>query len=160
MSTSRFPSTFLAFLFLRALDKSVSFLFSISLRRFRFSADLSPLCLAVKIVTIDNRSSASSPDSVSSTLMSEPSTTIFVSCLLKIHSTSSKAKRQRRSLWVTTTSSISLWYDRSKMDVKPLRFQLRPDPMSLMSSWSGHFCLRYSHCLSRSSFCFSELTRA
>lgn len=97
------PSTFLAFLFLRALDKSVSFVFSISLRRFRFSADLSPLCLTVKIVTIDNKSSASSLDSVSST--SELSTTTLISCLTKIHSTSSKAKRQSRSLWVTTTSS-------------------------------------------------------
>ncbi|UZO15911.1 uncharacterized protein OCT59_007320 [Rhizophagus irregularis] len=37
-------------------------------------------------------------------------------------------------------SNVSL-HDRFKMDVKPLRFQLRPDPMSLMSSWSGHFCL-------------------
>ena len=97
MSTSRFPSTFLAFLFLRALGKSVSFVFSISLCHFQFSADLSPLCLAVKIVMIDNRSSASSPDSVSSTLMSELSTMIFVSCLTKIHLTSSKAKRQSRS---------------------------------------------------------------
>src|SRR5437016_4293358 len=72
-------------------------MFSISLRRFRFSADLRPLCLAVKIVTIDNISSASSPDLVSSTLMSEPSTMIFVSYLTKIHSTSSKAKRQSQS---------------------------------------------------------------
>ncbi len=117
------------FLFLQALGKSVSFVFSISLRHFRFSADLNLLCLAVKIVMIDNKSSASSPDSVSSTLMSEPSTTTFVLCLTK--------KRQSRSLWVTTTSSIFPWYDCSKMDVKPLRFQLRPDPMSLMSSWKS-----------------------
>src|SRR5436305_857106 len=132
MST-RFPFTFLAFLFLQALGKFVSFVFSISLHHFRFSADLSLLCLAVKIVTIDNRSSASLLDSVLSMLMSELSTTIFVSCLTKIHLTSSKAKQQSQSLRVTTTSSISPQYDCSKMDVKPLCFQL--------NSWSGHFSL-------------------
>ncbi len=87
------------------------------------------------------------------------STSIVVPCASNTFFNVSKPNLVSLSSYNTTTLSTSLCSTRSRSLRKPLLFSFKPEPISVTTSRTP-LCLKYSTCLSKSSFCVLEETLA